>query len=411
MYDFYDTSALLVSGQFLSLTGKNYVPHLVLRELENIKTSTTKDEEVKCAARNVIRNLLVDDTFTSKTIPEAKIAKIQKSHGLPQNNDGLILAEAIYLAKCEGEIVNFYTADSVLYLLACDCGMVIPHYTGQQKQEKTWSGWGKYYPTVDELALLYSDPKVNILKARTNEYCEVFVEDQLKDVLRWDGQRYQKLKYKDMRNPHTQEVVRPRNLEQKMAFDLLQNQDIKVKVLFSSWGSGKTMLALTYALEQVAKGNYDKIVFVRNNIIAKDTKDIGFLPSGLREKMSIWNRNVADHVGGDMSMEQLEDEGIIETFPLSHMRGRSLRGTICLVDECENLTDKHITLLLSRIEENSEIIFCGDASQCDLAHGQMTGMNKMITALAGEPLFGAVKLIKSERGPVPRLCDKIVLPR
>lgn len=83
-----------------------------------------------------------------------------------------------------------------------------------------------------------------------------------------------------------------------MAFDLLQNTSIKVKLLTSAWGSGKTLLALSYALEQVHQGNYQKLVFVRNNIIVADTKDIGFLPGDLRDKMSIWGAPLADHLGG-----------------------------------------------------------------------------------------------------------------
>lgn len=83
-----------------------------------------------------------------------------------------------------------------------------------------------------------------------------------------------------------------------MAMHLLQNQDIKVKLLTSAWGGGKTLLALSYALEQVHSGKYAKLIFVRNNIIVADTNDIGFLPGDLRDKMAIWGAPLADHLGG-----------------------------------------------------------------------------------------------------------------
>lgn len=131
----------------------------------------------------------------------------------------------------------------------------------------------------------------------------------------------------------------------------------------------------------------------------------------MMEKMKIWGMCMAAHVGGEMMLEQLLEAGVIEIFPLSHMRGLSIRDSIVIADECENLTTKHITLLMSRIEENSEIIFCGDMAQVDFKKGkQYSGMNHMIESLAGDPLFGVVKLIKSERGPVPNLCDKISPP-
>lgn len=421
MLNYFDTSALLATNNIETLFGLHdtcYVAHNVIGELENIKNSANKSDEIKMRARRVARFLISHPLdYMCSNFPEKEIEKMRKKFCFPDNTDGRILAEAVCLAR--KNTVKLFTGDVNMFLFARECGELEVEFVEEccEEQTEVWSGWGKYYPTDEQLNQLYTDPTINILGAKINEYCEVYHEGVIKDVLRWDGKSYVKLKYKDMKNPYTMETIRPRNLEQKFAFDLLQNQDIKVKALFSSWGSGKTMLALTYALEQISHGKYRKIMFVRNNIVCSGTHDVGYLPSGLREKMSIWNRNIADHVGGDDMMTQIEDEGLIETFPISHMRGRSLGGStegsgvICIVDEAENLTAEHITLLMSRIEETSEIIFCGDASQCDFSSHRLMGMNKMINALAGDPLFGAVKLIKSERGPVPRLCDKIIPPR
>ena len=196
-----------------------------------------------------------------------------------------------------------------------------------------------------------------------------------------------------------------------MAFHLLQNQDIKVKLLTSAWGSGKTLIALSYALEQVHKGIYAKLVFVRNNIVVADTNDIGFLPGDMRDKMAIWGAPLADHLGGPEVLDQLIDDGVIEIYPLSHMRGRSIVNSIVLCDECENMTDKLVTFLMSRIEKDSELIFCGDVAQIDHRKFEKNnGIKAMLEHLAGDPLFGTVKLLKSERGPVAALCDKIRPP-
>ena len=413
---FYDTSALLAAPNIeqllCELTSPTlaYISHFVLGEIESIKNSASKSDEIKAKARRVARCMLqYPGSFLCENISVRDIEKIKRKYSfLPQNNDGDILAEALYLSKKYD--VTLVTADVNMALFARSMGITTYQFKDTEIATEPWAGWAKYYPNEKEMASLYSDPKMNILEAPINQYCEIFQDKELKDVLRWDGTQYQRLKYKEMKNPYTQEIIRPRNLEQKMAFDLLQNPDIKVKTLFSSWGSGKTLLALTYALGKIYNGEYKKLLFVRNNIIAANTFDTGYLPGDLKDKMTIWNRNIADHVGGDLMMEQLEDNGVIETFPLSHMRGRSIHD-IVLVDECENLTDKHITLLLSRIEEDGEIIFCGDSAQCDFRNGVSSGMDKMINALKGEKLFGAVKLIKSERGGVPLLCDKIIPPR
>ena len=413
---FLDTSALLMYEGF-STENPVCFSSYSLRELEDIKFHG-KDEKLKAKARSIIRLYIAEPlSFICVNRKEKELEKWRKKFGfLPDNLDSRILLSAYALWR-EDPTITFLTADALQYSMAHTLGMTTAYMENEEKPQEPWKGWRDFYPTEEEMALLYGEPEKNTLGAITNEYCKIWENGELKDILRWSGERYEKLKYKEMKNSYTQEVLKPRNIEQKMAFDMLQNQNIKVKVLFSSWGSGKTLLALTYALGKVYSGAYRKIVFVRNSIITANSKDTGFLPGSLQEKMSIWNRSIADHVGGDEMMTQLEEQDVIETFPISHMRGRSLGGSaqgdgvICLVDEAENLTPQHITLLMSRIEETSEIIFCGDGKQCDFASHKMMGMYKMINALAGDPLFGAVELVKSERGPVPRLCDKIIPPR
>lgn len=411
MYNVYDTSALLAQG--ITVVENIYIPHLVFRELEDIKNSNTKNEEVKARARELVRNFIANKyPIMTNSITKKAIEKTIKKYDLPDNNDGHILAEAICL-DLEGNIVKFHTADSLLYLFAKRTGQMLVEYVSPEEVKKEpWSGWRDFYPTEQQMTELYSHPEINTLNAITNEYCKIHENGELKDVLRWDGQRYLPLKYKDMKNPYTQETLKPRNLEQKMAFNLLQNQDIKVKALVSAWGGGKTLMALTYALEQVAKGNYQKIIFIRNNIIVSSTNDIGYLPGTVQEKCKIWGMCMASHVGGTDMLDQLLEDGTIEIFPISHIRGLSIKSSIVLADESENLTAKHITLLMSRIEEDSEIIFCGDMAQVDFRQGaKHSGMNHMIESLEGDKLFGVVKLVKSERGPVPRLCDKIIPPK
>lgn len=284
MYNVYDTSALL--AQDIKEVENIYIPHLVFRELEDIKNSSNKSEDVKARARKIVRSFMEENfPFKTGSVMQKTIEKIRKKYDLPDNNDGHILAEAICL-DLEGNIVKFHTADSLLYLFAKKTGHMLVDYVSQDEVKKEpWSGWRDFYPTEQQMANLYSKPEVNTLNAITNEYCKIHENGELKDVLRWDGQKYLPLKYKDMKNPYTQEILKPRNLEQKMAFNLLQNQDIKVKALVSAWGGGKTLMALTYALEQVAKGNYQKIIFVRNNIIVSSTNDIGYLPGTMQEEV------------------------------------------------------------------------------------------------------------------------------
>jgi hypothetical protein len=118
----------------------------------------------------------------------------------------------------------FLTSDALQYLFA----MQMPHIeaiypmgTEQVfRKEDDWAGWGKYYPDETEMAVLYADPKMNILRCKTNEFAEIYEDKILKDVLFWNGTEYRKLKYKDFTAP-TGERISPRNIEQKMYLDLL----------------------------------------------------------------------------------------------------------------------------------------------------------------------------------------------
>lgn len=411
MINFLDTSVVLKKNALKDFTNI-YISPITLTELENIKTSYNKSEEIKYLARNAVRDIINSNNIHSEIISQREVDKILKKFDFLRDiNDHRIICEAEILARHE-EKVQFITADGAQYLFASK----MPHlttlfYKEIYNEEEEYCGWSRHYLDDNKMNLLYSDPKMNILNCKVNEYAQIYQGQELKDILRWDGNEYQPIKYKDIKNPYLGETIRPRNIEQKMAFDLLQNQDIKVKLLTSAWGGGKTLIALNHALEQVARGAYQKLVFVRNNIIAAGTNDIGYLPGDVRSKLSIFTRCIADHVGGEDKLEEMMDDRLVEAVPLSHIRGRSIRDSIVLCDECENMDDKLITLLMSRIEEDSEIIFCGDVAQIDSKKfEEHNGIRSMLKNLAGEPLFGTVKLIKSERGPVPRLCDKMIPP-
>jgi PhoH-like ATPase len=411
MLYFADTSALL--NGCAKDYDKIWTSPLIASELENIKTSASKDEYTKYLARQLVRDILFNEKFEITKPSQRKIDHFIKWHPTLSNiNDHRILATACLLRQGTNEDVTFLTSDGSLYILACGTGITPYFYEPKEKKIEEYCGWRKIVPTEEQLVELYSHIDKNIFNAKTNEFIEIYVEDELKDIQFWDGNKYTNLKYHNIKNPYTGEIIKPRNLEQKMAFHLLQNQDIKVKLLTAAWGSGKTMIALNYALEQISKGYYDKLVFVRNNIIAAGTNDIGYLPGDVRDKLSIFARCIADHVGGEEELDRLMDEGIIETVPLSHIRGRSIKHSIVLCDECENMDDKLTTLLMSRIEENSELIFCGDVAQIDKKmFDEHNGIRSMLKNLAGEPLFGTVKLVKSERSEVAKLCDKMIPPK
>ena len=270
-----------------------------------------------------------------------------------------------------------------------------------------YRGWVEWCPSEEELSDFY-----------TKEICSIPVlENQfliLKDQegIVFDKQCYQdghfrKVKFTPLQNAYTGKL-KPRNTEQELAFDMLSDKKTTIKLITGTWGTGKTLLLVVAALKRIEAGEFDKIVWVRNNLQVKDTDQLGALPGESFDKMLPYLGPMVDHVGGEYGIERLIHEGHLEVIPLGHLRGRSIRNSIILCSEAENLTKEHIQLLIGRVDEGSNLWLDADLAQRDRqAFEKSKGLEKMIKYLKGEQLFQYVHLIKSERSATARLADKL----
>ena len=115
-----------------------------------------------------------------------------------------------------------------------------------------------------------------------------------------------------------------------------------------------------------------------------------------------------DHVGGEDGARMLVEHHQLEVIPLAFLRGRSIKNAIIISTEAENLTKEHIQLLLGRVDDGSNLWLDADLRQRDRdIFEKSAGIEKMIERLSGEPLFGYVHLVKSERSETARLADKL----
>lgn len=202
--------------------------------------------------------------------------------------------------------------------------------------------------------------------------------------------------------------VKPLNPEQTFAFDLLKDDTIPIKLITGCFGSGKTMALVAAALEAIDKNKYEKIIWVRNNVQVKNTDPLGALPGTEFEKMLPYLGPMMDHVGGPEGIRMLIEKGQLEVIPLAYLRGRSIKNSIIISSEAENLTKEHIQLLMGRVDKGSALWMDADLKQRDReVFEKSAGIETMIERLAGEPLFGYVHLIKSERSEAARLADKL----
>ena len=200
-------------------------------------------------------------------------------------------------------------------------------------------------------------------------------------------------------------TIKPRNPEQYCAMDLLKS-DVPIKLLTGKFGSGKTILIINWALEAIQKNQFEKIVFIRNNVQVKDTDPLGALPNGVFDKTLPYVMPFADHCGGIEGLKMLIDSGKLEVIPQGFLRGRSIRNSILYSMESENLTKQHIQLIMGRVDEGTQLVMDGDFKQKDRTIFERSqGLETMVERLAGNEYFGYVNLKKSERSKVAQLAD------
>ena len=200
----------------------------------------------------------------------------------------------------------------------------------------------------------------------------------------------------------------PRNPEQKCLMDLLNDNSISILAAIGSFGTGKSMLTINYALQELQKGSIDKIVYVPNNSFNKDSREIGTLPGTLIEKEIIHMGTLVDIVGAPV-LEDMINKNLIEVVPISIMRGRSFNNSIILVNEAQNLTEDHIKLLIARCGDNTRIFFDGDIKQTDSSIFKEKNGLRLLSNLSKSPifskLFGTVRLVDIERSLTAQASD------
>lgn len=438
---FYDTSALLDLPPDTLLAEPFLIADITLYELEDIKTSGKKDEATKAKARTVTRLLAEHPAaYTVVSIDYHQLFSILNDVPVKDNNDGTIMAAARwYLNELQNKLddlpkeldadsaneaaelttlidsFRFVTSDLSCFNIAqrimklpcelsLDTGGANNDYTG-------WTVVALEDGGEEALAMAYSKDaeQKNLFDTPTNGYILIPNADADGNTagIRWNGSRYVPIKYKKISNRFTGDI-RPRNDQQRLAFDMLQNDDITVKMLAGTFGSGKTMLMVSSAIDMIEKHKVDKLIWIRNNIEVKNTKELGALPGTLLEKLGAasFAGPLADHLGGESGLEYWIKNGQVEVAHLGFIRGRDYKNAILLVSEAENLTKEHIQLLLGRVGEGSMLWLDGDLKQTDEAvFENNSGMRKAISALTGNPHFAHVYMPKTERSETAQLAD------
>lgn len=277
------------------------------------------------------------------------------------------------------------------------------HYQGYLIYELDNESLAHYYQ--DKQNWMEQEPKESFIN---NEYIFITSKEKPEQVL--DIWKFQNDHFDLINNSKIISsfggTIRPRNAEQKAAIDMLHDENTPIKLITGCFGSGKTMLLVSAALEALEKNQFSKIIWVRNNVQVKDTDALGALPGSELDKMLPYVMPMADHCGGIEGIKKMLAEGTLEVIPLGFLRGRSIRDAIIISSESENLTKEHIQLIMGRVDQGSELWMDGDIKQRDRAAFEKSqGLETMIDRLKGQKLFGYIHLNKSERSPTAAMAD------
>jgi PhoH-like ATPase len=212
--------------------------------------------------------------------------------------------------------------------------------------------------------------------------------------------------------------ITPRNAEQVFAFHAILNPDVKLVTLQGIAGTGKTLLALSGALEQK---RYFKQIYLARPIVPLSNKDIGYLPGDIKSKLDPYMQPLWDNLKfiqnqyGEKDkeykviQEAVENEKLVIT-PLAYIRGRSIANVCFIVDEAQNLTPHEIKTIITRAGENTKIIFTGDIHQIDTPYldAQSNGLSTLIDKIKHHQLYAHIKLEKGERSDLANLANELL---
>jgi len=248
------------------------------------------------------------------------------------------------------------------------------------------------------------------------------------------NKRIQILDESEVRN----QIITPLNKEQLFFSNAIINHVINVLIVEAKAGSGKTLLALSGALKLVRQKHYQRIIYIRNSIESVDKgEDVGYLP-GLEEKFAIYNHPLMDSLDYIIRSEykkkkskknqeiipELDDQELtarieqlianysIETMWVGEMRGRTLSNAFIIIDEAQNMSNKTMQMVLSRIDNSCKVVILGSNKQIDnfYVNKYTNSLTTLLKSTQNENTLVntfAIKLEKVLRGPITEWAESI----
>ena len=381
------------------------IPITVLEELDSLKSGR---QSIAADCRQAIREL---DKLLGRASPDAVEAgvSIPRQHGtggsgalsvlmteMPDNlvmlpthlNDNKILNDAGFLKhKYPDRRVVLVTKDINVRLKARGCGIESQDYHSDQLLsdiEQLNKGYleyaGSFWSRIENVETSQHNGRTlhRVARAVFGEevYPNQFITDEsgfLARIIKLDNDSVTLLDLNLAKLLDTETWgLKPRDVYQAMAMNLLMDPDVHLVNLSGSAGSGKTILALAAAIEQTVPTKIYRRIIVTRSTQGLD-EDIGFLPGTEAEKMEPWLGAITDNLEAlhwddencSSSVEYVLNKVPLMFKSLNYIRGRSFQSSLIIIDETQNLTPHQVKTIVTRAGNGSKVVCLGNLAQID----------------------------------------------
>ncbi|AZI57394.1 PhoH family protein [Nakamurella antarctica] len=417
-----DTSVLLSDPAALTRFAEHEVvlPLIVISELE----AKRHHPELGYFAREALRlldDLRIEHGRLDAPVPmgvDGGTLHVELNHTDPSilplgfrndSNDSRILACALNLAA-EGRAVTLVTKDMPLRVKASAVGLPADEYRAHDVVPSGWTGTTEIEVGSHVLDALFANSVIDLDEAR-----ELPCHTGLK-LITASGSALGRVtagkQVRLVRGEREAFGIRGRSAEQRLALELLMDDEVGIVSLGGRAGTGKSALALCAGLELVLERKAHRKVVVFRPLYAVGGQELGYLPGSESEKMGPWAQAVFDTLSAVVSpaiVEEVIARGMLEVLPLTHIRGRSLHDSFVIVDEAQSLERNVLLTVLSRMGTNSRVVLTHDVAQRDnLRVGRHDGIAAVVETLKGHPLFAHITLTRSERSPIAALVTELL---
>ena len=417
-----DTSVLLADPYAILRFAEHEVvlPVVVITELEGKRHHPELGYFARAALR-LLDELRLDHGRLDAPLPvgdQGGTVRVELNHTdhdvLPAgfrlgDNDTRILAVARNLAA-DGRAVTLVSKDLPMRVKASAVGLHAEEYRAEAVIESGWTGMVELEVAAADIDALYESGFTDIDAARELP-CHtglVLHSERGSGLGRVNADKAVRL----VRGDREAFGLRGRSAEQRVALDILLDDEVGIVSLGGRAGTGKSALALCAGLEAVLERRQYKKVLVFRPLYAVGGQDLGYLPGNEAEKMNPWAQAVYDTLGALTTQDVIDEvaaRGMLEVLPLTHIRGRSLHDSFVVVDEAQSLERNVLLTVLSRVGSGSRVVLTHDVGQRDnLRVGRHDGVVAVVEKLKGHPLFAHITLTRSERSPIAALVTEML---